>query len=231
MKKILCLFLLFTSLEGMSQDKDWFFSLSTSFLINSPGYSLKEKMIQQHFNGYSIGFLFGDIQYPLKSRGVNIMARGGRQITSKTMVYALAGVVDFGKVKGYNISQAGGETHPEVNYYLYQFAPGIMYSPGKVMIGMAPALLLLNYKFREEGKKTSSAMGLNMTLQVPLGKRNKTLGLDFVIDANYASNFSMRRETDSKSFFQPGKIRMISGSAGLALSFRPIKPGKDENRL
>ncbi|MGZ5287630.1 MAG: hypothetical protein ACXWB9_10615, partial [Flavisolibacter sp.] len=170
MKKIFCLLLLVTSLKALSQGKDWFISISTSYLINGPGYILKEKMHDQHFNSYEVGFLW-DHDNPIRGWRFNIMGRGGRQITQKTMVYVLAGLADNGWVRGYSESatySTGAETHPKVDYQLYQFAAGMMYTPGKVMVGIAPALFLLDYKFQEEDKKKSTSLGLNFSLQIPV---------------------------------------------------------------
>ena len=106
MKKLLLALFLIICLGGWSQDKDWFISLSTSYMVNGPGYQVKEKMHEQFFNSYVVGFLW-DHENPFRGWVPNLMAKGGKKVTSKTMVYALAGLADHGWVRGYRESSIG----------------------------------------------------------------------------------------------------------------------------
>ncbi len=222
MKKILLIVLLLAGGDGFSQEKDWFISLSTSYVINGPGYQLKDKMRRQFFNSYEVGFLW-DQDNPSRGWRFNLMARGGRRLTSKFMVHGLAGLADQGWVRGYSESAtftAGAETHPNVDYKLFGFAAGMLYSPGKVKAGIAPALFLLAYQFHGENKKKSTAPGVNFSLQLPVSNQDKNIGCDLVFDANYAAPIKMSRDSGGNHLFQPGKINMMTGSVGLAFTLR-----------
>lgn len=226
MKKIYCFFLLLCCLDATAQEKDWFFSLSSSYVINGPGLMLREKMDEQHFNSYSVGWIW-DQEYPIKGWRPNLLVRGGMQVRPKIMAFALAGLADNGWVKGYresaDYSQSTIETHPRVDYKLLQFGAGIMYSPGKLMVGIAPGIYILNYQFYQEDPKSAKAMGVNFSLQVPIRKPGNKLGLDLLIETNYSSSMEMSRWNEDNDLFQPGEIKIFSGSVGLAFSFRPSK--------
>ena len=218
---LLALFQIFC-LSGWSQDKDWFISLSTSYMVNGPGYQVKEKMHEQFFNSNEIGLLW-DHDNPFRGWSLNLMARGGKNVSPKTMVYALAGLADQGWVRGYSESATfipGAESHPRIDYKLYQFAAGLMYCPGKVMAGLAPSVFLMDYRFHGENNKNTVSPALNFSLQVPVSNHKKNPGLDLLLDANYGIPMKMKRDSQGSEFFQPGTLKMFNCSFGLAITLR-----------
>lgn len=220
MKKLLFVLFQIICMDGWSQGKDWFISLSTSYMVNGPGYQVKEKMHEQFFNSYVVGFLW-DHENPFRGWELNLMAKGGKRVTSKTMVYALAGLADKGWVRGYRESSTGipgAESHPRIDYKLYQFAAGMMYYPGKIKAGVAPSIYLLDYRFHGEKNKSSVSPALNFSLQIPVSNHQKNPGLDLLLDVNYGTPVKMYRDSHGSELFQPGTLRMLNCSFGLTIT-------------
>ncbi len=214
--------LLVIGLDGFTQGKDWFISLSSSYTFNGPATQVKQKMKQQFFNSYEVGIFF-DHDNPIKRSFPNLMARGGKRMGPKTMVFALAGLADQGWVRGYSESasfSAGYESHPRFDYKLYQFGAGMLYCPGRIMAGVAPTLFLLDYRFRGENYKRSLTPAINLSLQVPMNKAGKKFGIDLLLNANYGTPMKTSRNSNGIELFQAGTIDMINGSLGLAFTLR-----------
>jgi hypothetical protein len=126
------------------------------------------------------------------------------------------------EVKGFKAS--GG--FASVQYQVLQLAAGVQYHfRGKASsIGIAPSINILKYgapEPYEDAVKNKFLPGLLVSGNLPMGRQKKRVGLDFIYDLNLLPPVKMEPVHSAYfSSFDAGRVNMIHGSVGLAVTIR-----------
>lgn len=236
MKKLLSLLLIVINLNCFAQANKWFVSFSVTPTIGGPSASLKKQMREQHFDQTSTFSFLGlesTTNYPLVSKDVSLLFRGGKKIDDRRSIYFVVGQTAAGSVEGFKnegysdliiIGSSYGQD-VAINYNTYQLTAGYLYSfPGtRFKIGFGPSIFLFKYSIAEnhenQQKHSSVIPGATFTTRLPLGKEKKLFGIELVWEGNMAPPARMKGGK-GETGFEPGNVSMFSANAGIAFSFR-----------
>lgn len=237
MKKFFTVILIIVNISCFAQANNWFVSFSVAPSIGGPAASLKKQMKEQGYgdNEGSSFVIFGsgNTQYP-RGGAIALLATAGKRINERKSIYFVAGLAGTATIEGFDAQGysdgffglfAGTYgNYVSVDYNIYQFSAGYMYSfpRSRTQLGFAPTLYLFNYgiwqDYAPKNSHNSIVPGIAVNTRIPMGKQKKMIGTDFVFNMNMAPSVKMKSE-ETKGF-QPKTASMVSANIGFALCLR-----------
>jgi hypothetical protein len=239
MKKLILSIFVLAGMNAFGQASKWFVSLTPSSAFGGPFASINNQMKKQGWgeaSSFNFLGLTGTINYPVGEKNPGVLLRIGKRISDFKTVYMVAGISNSGYVGGFKnegytdlLGIFGGSIGDwaTIHYKVLQFTGGYLYSFPKTraQLGFGPSVFILNYNVTQTGRSggethASFVPGATFTARLPLGKEKRLFGIDLIVEGSLAPPAKMKVDDKSITAFDPGKVNMIHGTAGLAFCLR-----------